>query len=73
MYFDLSAINAPAVFVSALVTLRKRVAHPALGVALRIGDKTKLEWLDQRLRARGYHTQMSTGEQDTLLVSTVGS
>lgn len=73
MYFDLSKINAPAVFVSALVTLRKRATDTSHGVSLRIGDETKLEWLDQRLRACGFRTQILSNEQGTLTVSTVGS
>lgn len=71
MYIDLSTINAPAVFVSVLVTLRSQVTVASHGVALRIGDRTKLEWLDQRLRACGFRTRMPLGEFGTLTVSTV--
>lgn len=58
---DVSALNAPAAFVVALIAIRMQ--QHMHSIAMQIGSSRKGMWLYEKLRACGYRTQYSSNDQ----------
>lgn len=64
---DVSALNAPAAFVVALIAIRtQQYIH---SIVMQIGGGRKGMWLYEKLRACGYQTQITSNDKSVWTIT----